>query len=171
MYILFINSVGYVLFMTELESKFMNNNSDKKIYLFFLLKLIIIVIIIVIKIIYKKTANPWVQPDPTRSMWIGLHRCDELGWDGFFLTHHGKLGRKILLIWPNLTHAHPITSLIIYSTWIVLPHSIIWWKYPICYWEFLRRSPLVFLTEWPFHALLYGANIQYVIENFLECPP
>ena len=30
MYILFINSVGYVLFMTELESKFMNNNSDKK---------------------------------------------------------------------------------------------------------------------------------------------
>ena len=33
MYILFINSIGYVLFMTELESKFMNNNSDKK-YIF-----------------------------------------------------------------------------------------------------------------------------------------
>lgn len=33
-----------------------------------------------------KLSNPWVQPNPTRSTWVGLDSYDELGWVGFFLT-------------------------------------------------------------------------------------
>ena len=65
-------------------------NSGGRRDIFFLLNLIIIVI--------KKINQP---------MWVGLDLCDELGWVGFFLTHHGGLGQKIFLTRPNPTHAHP----------------------------------------------------------------
>ena len=69
MYILSINSGGKcdIFFSAQF-----NNNSNK-----------------------KKLSNPWVQPDPTQSMWIGLNLSDGLGWVEFFLTHHGGLGQKI----------------------------------------------------------------------------
>ena len=59
---------------------------------FFLLNLIIIIIIIIINF-----SNSWVQPDRTRSMWVGL------GWIKYFLTHHGGLGQKISLTRPMHT--------------------------------------------------------------------
>ena len=75
MYILFINSNGKcnIFFSAQF-----NNNSNK-----------------------IKLSNPWVQPDPTQPMWVGL------GWVEFFLTHHGGLSQKIPSTRPNLTHAHP----------------------------------------------------------------
>ena len=68
MYILFINSGGRwdIFFYAQF-----NNNSNK---------------------INKKLSNPWVQPDPTRFMWVRLDPCDGLGWVEFFLTHYGGLG-------------------------------------------------------------------------------
>ena len=37
------------------------------------------------------------QPNPTHVGWVGL------GWVEFFLTHHGRLGQKILLTRPMHT--------------------------------------------------------------------
>ena len=48
-------------------------------------------------------SNPWVQPDPTRLMWVGLDLCDGLGWVELFLTHHGGLGKKTFLTRPMHT--------------------------------------------------------------------
>ena len=36
-------------------------------------------------------SNP-TQPDLCGLGWVGLNPCDELGWVGFFLTHHDELG-------------------------------------------------------------------------------
>ena len=71
MYILFINSSGKcdIFFSAQF-----NNNSNK-----------------------KKLSNPWVQPNPTQLMWVGL------GWVEIFLTHHGGLGKKILSTRPMHT--------------------------------------------------------------------
>ena len=43
----------------------------------------------------------------TWPIWVGLDLCDGLGWFEFFLIHHDGLGQKIILTWPNPTHAHP----------------------------------------------------------------
>ena len=58
MYILFINSGGKcnIFFSTQF-----NNNSNK-----------------------KKLSNPWVQPDPTQPMWVGLGWTYVMGWVEFF---------------------------------------------------------------------------------------
>ena len=52
-------------------------------------------------------SNPWVQPNPTQPMWVGLDLCDGLGWVEFFLTHHSGFGQKILSTRPNLTMHTP----------------------------------------------------------------
>ena len=70
MYILFINLGGKCDLYFSAQ---FNNNSNK-----------------------KKLSNPWVQPNPTQPMWVGLDLCDGLGWVEFFLTHHGGLGQKTL---------------------------------------------------------------------------
>ena len=61
-------------------------------------------------------SNPWVQPDPTQPMWVGLGWTYVMGWVGlgwfeFFLTHHGGLGQKIPSTRPKPTHAHSYTQL------------------------------------------------------------
>ena len=79
MYIFFINSVGYILFIIELEYKFMYIlfiNPSGKWDIFFLLNLIIIVIKKIIKIL----SNPWVQPDPCKLGWTPV-----MGWIFFNL--------------------------------------------------------------------------------------
>ena len=40
---------------------------------------------------------------PNRPMWVGLDLCNGLGWVEFFLTHHGRLGQKILSTRPMHT--------------------------------------------------------------------
>ena len=52
-------------------------------------------------------SNPWVQPNPTRPMWVGLDLCDGLGWVEFFLTHHSGFGQKIPSTRPNPTMYTP----------------------------------------------------------------
>ena len=49
--------------------------------------------------------------NPTHVGWVGLMWWVGLGWVEFFLTHHGGLGKKILLTRPNPTHAHPYVLL------------------------------------------------------------
>ena len=78
MYILFINSGGKcnIFFSTQF-----NNNSNK-----------------------KKLSNPWVQPDPTQPMWVGLGWTYVMGWvEFFFFIHHDRLGQKILSTRPMHT--------------------------------------------------------------------
>ena len=51
-------------------------------------------------------SNPWVQPDPTRPMWVRLDLCDRLDWVEFFWpTMVGWIKKSSR---PNPTHAHPL---------------------------------------------------------------
>ena len=91
MYILFINSIGYILFITELEYKFMyfflSTQVTSEIYIF---------------VQFNNNSNnkknyPTHGFNPIHVGWVGL------GCVGFFLTHHGGLGEKIPSIRPMHT--------------------------------------------------------------------
>ena len=84
MYILFINSGGKcdIFFSAQF-----NNNSNKKNC-------------------PTHGFNP-TQPNLCELGYVGLDLCDGLGWFEFFLTHYGRLGKKIPSTRPNLTYAHP----------------------------------------------------------------
>ena len=56
-------------FFTDLGSK-----CDIYIYIYILFNLIIIV--------KKKLSNPWVQPEPTQPMWVGLGWTYVISWVG-----------------------------------------------------------------------------------------
>ena len=88
MNILFINSRGRGIYIFPTQA---NNNSNKKI---------------------KKLSNPWVQPDLTRSMWVELYPCDELGW--IYFNPPWSVGSKnpLNLTQPNLCTPLPTNLLI-----------------------------------------------------------
>ena len=67
---------------------------------------------IIKKIIYQPIGS--TRPNP---LWIGWDLCDGLGWDEFFLTHHGGLDQKIPLTRPMHT---PIKNF--YTTGLLVEH-------------------------------------------------
>ena len=88
MYILFINSVGCILFITKLEYYFMyilftNLGGKCDIFIFFIFLLNLITIVIKKKNCPTHGFNP-TQPDPHGLGWVGLNLCDGLGWVEFF---------------------------------------------------------------------------------------
>ena len=113
-YILFINSVGYLnIFCLQLSW-----NISLYINVYFVYQLIwqmwYIFFVQFNNYSNKKNCpthgfNP-TQPNPCGLGWVGLDLCDGLGWVEFFLTHHGGLGQKIPSTWPMHTPTIYLTS-------------------------------------------------------------